>query len=96
MAIWKRKKAAGRAPDNLPPGVRLARTLDGHSDVVWDHMPAALVASEAGCDVSHFDGSPVSFTPQEAVAFRGGVVCCRGSEGEALRLRLDELTGHAR
>ena len=61
---------------------------DGQSDVVWDHMPAALVAQEAGCRVSHFDGEPVGFEPTEAVQFRGGVICCRGSQDEGLQARL--------
>ncbi len=61
---------------------------DGQSDVVWDHMPAALVAQEAGCRVCHFDGEPVGFEPVETVQFRGGVICCRGSQDAALQARL--------
>ena len=65
---------------------------DGHPDVVWDHMPAALVASEAGCIVSHFDGEPVEFEPTEAIGFHGGVVCCRCSAKNELRTALQTLT----
>ena len=65
---------------------------DGHPDVVWDHMPAALVAQEAGCTGTHFDAQPVEFAVQEAVAFRGGVVCCRPSSADRLRQRLQFLT----
>ena len=61
---------------------------DGQSDVVWDHMPAALVAQEAKCVVSHFDGESVEFEATEAVAFRGGLICCGRSPGEALHARL--------
>ena len=67
---------------------------DGRTDVVWDHMPAALVAQESGCRVTHFDGGEVDFEPAEALLFRGGLICCRGSEeGELHRSLVAAASG---
>ena len=60
--------------------LRAARD-DGRSDLLWDHLPGALIAQEAGCSVRHFDGGPIDFEPREAIAFRGGVLCLREREG---------------
>ena len=75
------------AAGDIDAYLRAARD-DGKSDLLWDHLPGALIAAEAGCRVGHFDGSPISFEPKEAIAFRGGVVCRRergdGSVGRAV------------
>ncbi len=69
-----------------------AKRDDGIPDVIWDHMPAALVAEESGARVTHFDGLRVEFRPEEAVSFRGGVACCRPSVEEELQGRVLKLT----
>jgi 3'-phosphoadenosine 5'-phosphosulfate (PAPS) 3'-phosphatase len=67
------------ATGDIDAYLRAARD-DGRSDLLWDHLPGALIASEAGCEVRHFDGGPIDFQPSEAIAFRGGVTCLRGRE----------------
>jgi 3'-phosphoadenosine 5'-phosphosulfate (PAPS) 3'-phosphatase len=56
--------------------LRAARD-DGKSDLLWDHLPGALIATEAGCVVQHFEGGGIVFEPREAIAFRRGLVCLR-------------------
>ena len=68
------------AAGDIDAYLRAARD-DGQSDLLWDHLPGAVIAGEAGCAVRHFDGSPIDFEPREAIAFRGGVVCLREREG---------------
>lgn len=57
-----------------------ARRNDGHPDVVWDHMPGALIALEAGCRVTHFTGEPIEFEPKSVIEFRRGFVCARADD----------------
>ena len=64
------------ATGDIDAYLRAARD-DGRSDLLWDHLPGALIASEAGCEVRHFDGGPIVFEPREAIPFRGGVRCLR-------------------
>ena len=65
---------------------------DGQSDVTWDHMPGALIATEAGCSVRHFSGKPVEFEPRGPVAFERGVVCFRGTPDGGVGQLVSELT----
>jgi 3'(2'), 5'-bisphosphate nucleotidase len=51
---------------------------DGHPDVSWDHMPGALIATQAGCTVRHFSGEDIEFLPQEVLPLRGGMACHAG------------------
>ena len=59
MAKGKRTKAESGAPDNLPPGVRLARTLDGHSifvrGVVFDPQGRTLATGDSDGTVKLWD-----------------------------------------
>ncbi len=88
VALDSQAKYLAVATGEIDAYVRAARD-DGQSDVIWDHMPGALVAAGAGCTVHHFDGDDVTFVAAETVAFRGGVVCSRdrvdGSVSRALR-----------
>ena len=68
------------AAGDIDAYLRAARD-DGQSDLLWDHLPGAVIAGEAGCSVRHFDGGPIDFEPREGIAFRGGVVCLREREG---------------
>jgi 3'-phosphoadenosine 5'-phosphosulfate (PAPS) 3'-phosphatase len=72
------------ATGDIDAYLRAARN-DGKSDLLWDHLPGALIAGEAGCSVRHFDGSAIAFGPREAVAFRGGVACLRDRAGADVR-----------
>lgn len=69
-SIWSRR---GRNPEGLPPlrgswvccGVDYPKLLEGEADYVlyghtnpWDHLPGALMVSEAGGAVAHRDGTP--------------------------------------
>jgi 3'-phosphoadenosine 5'-phosphosulfate (PAPS) 3'-phosphatase len=51
---------------------------DGQPDVTWDHMPGALIATEAGCTVSQFNGEPFDLRPQPIIKFQRGFLCHRG------------------
>ncbi len=51
---------------------------DGKPDVTWDHMPGAIIATEAGCTVSQFNGESMNLLPQDVVKFEGGFICHRG------------------
>jgi 3'(2'), 5'-bisphosphate nucleotidase len=53
------------------------RRNDGHPDLIWDHLPGALIAQEAGCRVTHFSGKEIIFEVDRAVQFEGGIACCR-------------------
>ncbi len=70
--------------------LRAARD-DGRSDLLWDHLPGALIAGEAGCTVRHFDGGAIDFEPRESISFRGGVVCLRERGGAQVRRAVDSL-----
>jgi 3'-phosphoadenosine 5'-phosphosulfate (PAPS) 3'-phosphatase len=83
------------ATGDIDAYLRAARD-DGESDLLWDHLPGGLVAVEAGCSVLHFDGTPVSYQPQVAIGFRGGVVCRGGGPASKLARALDRLVGVAR
>ena len=83
-------KYAAVARGEIDAYMRSARD-DGYPDVVWDHLPGALVAAEAGCRVCHFDGDEVLFERQEAVGFRGGLICCRDSQSDVLLKRLEGI-----
>ena len=60
------------------------RRDDGYPDVMWDHMPGGLIASESGCAIKHFTGDPVEFEPQRIVRFEGGVICHGGSADDRI------------
>jgi len=66
---------------------------DGGIDQTWDHMPGALIALEAGCTVSSFDGSVVRIEASPTIRFNGGMMCHRGRPdgpvGNAVRSLLD-------
>jgi len=83
-------KYAAVAHDEIDAYMRSARD-DGYPDVVWDHLPGALVAIEAGCRVCHFDGGEIRFRREDAVGFRGGFICCRDSPSDALLQRLQGI-----
>jgi 3'-phosphoadenosine 5'-phosphosulfate (PAPS) 3'-phosphatase len=80
------------AAGDIDAYLRAARD-DGKSDLLWDHLPGALIAGEAGCTVRHFDGSPVEFEPREAIPFRGGVVCLRERVNGRVSRIVGELIG---
>lgn len=64
---------------------------DGGTDATWDHMPGALIALEAGCDVGSFDFSPVEFLPDPVVRFQRGMVCYRGGRQGAVAEAIERL-----
>jgi 3'-phosphoadenosine 5'-phosphosulfate (PAPS) 3'-phosphatase len=76
VAMDSQAKYLGVATGEIDAYLRAARD-DGQSDVVWDHMPAGLVAREAGCRLEHFDGGEIDFAPERSIAFRGGFACYR-------------------
>jgi 3'-phosphoadenosine 5'-phosphosulfate (PAPS) 3'-phosphatase len=78
------------AAGDIDAYLRAARD-DGRSDLLWDHLPGALIAVEAGCEVQHFDGGPITFEPQESIAFRGGVRCLRERAGAAVSAAVSKL-----
>jgi 3'-phosphoadenosine 5'-phosphosulfate (PAPS) 3'-phosphatase len=78
------------AAGDIDAYLRAARD-DGRSDLLWDHLPGALIAGEAGCDVRHFDGSPIVFEPRESIAFRGGVRCLRERVGAGISEAISRL-----
>jgi 3'-phosphoadenosine 5'-phosphosulfate (PAPS) 3'-phosphatase len=78
------------AAGDIDAYLRAARD-DGNSDLLWDHLPGALIAGEAGCVVRHFDGAAIDFEPRESIAFRGGVVCLREREGGGVSRAVDDL-----
>ncbi len=61
------------------------RRNDGISDALWDHMPGALIAREAGCIVEHFTGRPLGFKPQPDLELAGGMICYRPVAEAALK-----------
>jgi 3'(2'), 5'-bisphosphate nucleotidase len=69
------------ATGDIDAYLRAARDDGGH-DLLWDHLPGGLIAREAGCAVTHFDGSPVVYAAEERVPFRGGMVCLRERGGD--------------
>jgi 3'-phosphoadenosine 5'-phosphosulfate (PAPS) 3'-phosphatase len=80
------------AAGDIDAYLRAARD-DGRSDLLWDHLPGALIAGEAGCEVRHFDGSPIVFEPRESIAFRGGVRCLRERPGAGVSETVARLIG---
>jgi len=82
------------ATGDIDAYLRAARD-DGRSDVIWDHLPGGLIALEAGCSVRHFDGTSLEYSATEAIAFRGGVVCRRGGEGDRIAQTIDALLERA-
>jgi 3'-phosphoadenosine 5'-phosphosulfate (PAPS) 3'-phosphatase len=82
------------AAGDIDAYLRAARD-DGRSDLLWDHLPGALIAAEAGCEVRHFDGGSIHFEPRESIAFRGGVVCLRERAGVAVSGTVSRLVGLA-
>jgi 3'(2'), 5'-bisphosphate nucleotidase len=70
--------------------LRLRRN-DGYPDVIWDHMPGGIIASEAGCVVRHINGEKLEFSQQENMDFKGGMVCCRGEAGGVLDRLIEGL-----
>jgi len=83
------------AAGDIDAYLRAARD-DGQSDLLWDHLPGALIAAESGCSVRHFDGEPIAFEPREAIAFRGGVMCLREREGAAVSAAVGKLLGSSK
>jgi 3'-phosphoadenosine 5'-phosphosulfate (PAPS) 3'-phosphatase len=79
------------AAGDIDAYLRAARD-DGRSDLLWDHLPGALIAGEAGCEVRHFDGTPIVFEPREGIAFRGGVRCLRERAGAGVSAVVSSLT----
>ena len=92
VALDSQAKYLAVATGDIDAYLRAARD-DGQSDVVWDHMPAGIVAREAGCRVCHFDGGELEFSPETAILFRGGVACFREREGGEVGRCLSELIG---
>ena len=80
------------ATGDIDAYLRAARD-DGKSDLLWDHLPGALIAGEAGCTVRHFDGSPIEFLPQESVPFRRGMACFRDRAGGGVERVVGALIG---
>lgn len=79
------------AAGDLDAYLRLQRN-DGQPDLSWDHMPGALIASEAGCTVMQFDGQDIRFLPQVAVEIELGMACFRGGRQSELAAMVRRLT----
>jgi fructose-1,6-bisphosphatase/inositol monophosphatase family enzyme len=97
-SIWSRR---GRHPVGLPPltgswvccGVDYPKLMEGEVDYLlfghtnaWDHLPGALMLSEAGGVVGHADGSAYTarsggrgiVAASDTVTFERAVVACAG------------------
>ncbi len=70
------------AAGDIDAYLRAARD-DGQSDLLWDHLPGALIAAEAGCAVRHFDGSPIEFEPRRRSP--SGAAWCACASGRRQR-----------
>lgn len=68
------------------------RRDDGRPDQTWDHMPGGLIAQEAGGQVRHFNGHPVSYEPHEVITFEGGFSCTRPDPNGYLESTVNRLT----
>ncbi|MDX1384425.1 MAG: inositol monophosphatase family protein [Thermoanaerobaculia bacterium] len=90
VALDSQAKYLAVATGEIDAYLRAARD-DGRPDVVWDHMPAGVVAREAGCRLRHFSGSEVRFRPEPTVRFEGGVACYRERPGGGVGTCLDRL-----
>ncbi|OPZ14987.1 MAG: 3'(2'),5'-bisphosphate nucleotidase CysQ [candidate division BRC1 bacterium ADurb.BinA364] len=68
------------------------RRKDGQPDRMWDHMPGAIIAEEAGCAARQFDGSPFDLRADSVIRFEGGLICCHGAPGGPVWLAMAALT----